>query len=60
MIDTLHRNLEQAVPSARTLGATLSQYAVLTLHRPSNVDDAPTLAALLDVVGEINRTFCRW
>ncbi len=56
MIDTLHRNLECAVPSAQTLGATLPAYAVLTLHRPSNVDDRDTLAALLDVVGEINRT----
>ncbi|MBI3431348.1 MAG: UDP-N-acetylglucosamine 2-epimerase (non-hydrolyzing) [Hydrogenophilales bacterium] len=56
MIDTLHRNLERAVPGAQTLGATLPRYAVLTLHRPSNVDDAATLAALLDVIGEINRT----
>lgn len=56
MIDTLHRNLERAVPASSTLGTALSQYAVLTLHRPSNVDDAATLAALLDVVGEINRT----
>ncbi|WP_324780147.1 non-hydrolyzing UDP-N-acetylglucosamine 2-epimerase [Thiobacillus sedimenti] len=55
MIDTLYRNLERAVPAARTLGAALPQYAVLTLHRPSNVDDPATLAALLDVVGEINR-----
>jgi len=56
MIDTLHRNLERAVPSAQTLGASLTQYGVLTLHRPSNVDDPATLAALLDVIGEINRT----
>jgi UDP-N-acetylglucosamine 2-epimerase (non-hydrolysing) len=56
MIDTLHRNLEHAVPASRTLGTTLPHYAVLTLHRPSNVDDPATLAALLDVVGEINRT----
>jgi UDP-N-acetylglucosamine 2-epimerase (non-hydrolysing) len=55
MIDTLYRNLERAVPSAQTLGATLPAYAVLTLHRPSNVDDRDTLTALLDVVGEINR-----
>jgi UDP-N-acetylglucosamine 2-epimerase (non-hydrolysing) len=55
MIDTLYRNLAQAVPSGQTLGAALSQFAVLTLHRPSNVDDPATLAALLDVVGEINR-----
>jgi len=56
MIDTLHRNLDRAVPASRTLGTRLSQYAVLTLHRPSNVDDAATLTALLDVVAEINRT----
>ena len=56
MIDTLHRNLERATPASRTLGAELAQYAVLTLHRPSNVDDPDTLASLLDVVGEINRS----
>ena len=55
MIDTLYRNLERAIPASRTLGAPLADYAVLTLHRPSNVDHAPTLAALLDVVAEINR-----
>jgi len=55
MIDTLYRNLEQAVPSGVTLGTTLMQYAVLTLHRPSNVDHQQTLAALLDVVADLNR-----
>jgi UDP-N-acetylglucosamine 2-epimerase (non-hydrolysing) len=54
MIDTLYRNLERAVPSSQTLGAALPDYAVLTLHRPSNVDDPATLAALLDAIGEIN------
>jgi UDP-N-acetylglucosamine 2-epimerase (non-hydrolysing) len=56
MIDTLHRNLAHAVPSSRTLGGVLREFAVLTLHRPSNVDDPATLAALLDVIGEINRS----
>ena len=56
MIDTLYRNLEHAVPASQTLGTVLSSYAVLTLHRPSNVDDPATLAALLDVVAEINRS----
>jgi UDP-N-acetylglucosamine 2-epimerase (non-hydrolysing) len=56
MIDTLHRNLAHAVPSSRTLGGVLREFAVLTLHRPSNVDDPATLAALLNVIGEINRS----
>lgn len=63
MIDTLHRNLKKAVPAAQTLSrAGLSGavpaaggYAVLTLHRPSNVDDAAKLVALLGAVGEISR-----
>ncbi|MEW5943466.1 MAG: UDP-N-acetylglucosamine 2-epimerase (non-hydrolyzing) [Pseudomonadota bacterium] len=63
MIDTLHRNLKKAVPAAQTLSrAGLSGavpaaggYAVLTLHRPSNVDDAAKLGALLGAVGEISR-----
>ncbi|MFN3750076.1 MAG: non-hydrolyzing UDP-N-acetylglucosamine 2-epimerase [Thiobacillus sp.] len=55
MIDTLYRHLERAVPAFRTLGAALPAYAVLTLHRPSNVDHPDILGALLDVVGEINR-----
>ena len=55
MIDTLHRNLARAVPGSLTLGTALPQYAVLTLHRPSNVDDPTTLAAPLDAVGAINR-----
>jgi UDP-N-acetylglucosamine 2-epimerase (non-hydrolysing) len=56
MIDTLHRNLARAIPSHATLGQALSQYAVLTLHRPSNVDNRDTLRALLEVMSEINRT----
>ena len=56
MIDTLYRNLEHAVPASKTLGSARAEYAVLTLHRPSNVDDPETLAALLDVVREINRS----
>ena len=56
MIDTLHRNLVRAVPSSNTLGQSLARYAVLTLHRPSNVDDPQTLRALLEVVAEINRS----
>jgi UDP-N-acetylglucosamine 2-epimerase (non-hydrolysing) len=60
MIDTLRHNLGRAVPAAATLqaaGATGSfakgTFAVLTLHRPSNVDHASSLKALLETVGEV-------
>jgi UDP-N-acetylglucosamine 2-epimerase (non-hydrolysing) len=54
MIDTLRRNLERARPAAETLGHLPAEgYAVLTLHRPSNVDHRDTLAGLLDAVGRI-------
>ena len=56
MIDTLLRNVERAVPARRQLAGSLAQggdYALLTLHRPSNVDDPATLAGLLAVIGEI-------
>jgi UDP-N-acetylglucosamine 2-epimerase (non-hydrolysing) len=55
MIDTLMENLERAKDSAilETLGVKPGDYAFLTLHRPSNVDEAPVLAGLLDVIGYI-------
>jgi len=62
MIDTLRYNLRQAVPPARTLSqhgapADWAQkgFAVLTLHRPSNVDDPGTLRSLLGAIREISR-----
>ncbi|GBE09733.1 UDP-2,3-diacetamido-2,3-dideoxy-D-glucuronate 2-epimerase [bacterium BMS3Bbin12] len=64
MIDTLRRHLERAVPAADTLegwgapgldGARGPHYAVLTLHRPSNVDDSGTLERLVAAVTEISR-----
>ncbi|HAN56183.1 MAG TPA: UDP-N-acetylglucosamine 2-epimerase (non-hydrolyzing) [Betaproteobacteria bacterium] len=54
MIDTLHHNLPHAVPASATLGADMARsYGVLTLHRPSNVDDRDTLAGLLETVAMI-------
>ncbi len=62
MIDTLRRHLERAVPAATTLAGWSApdledarglRYAVLTLHRPSNVDDAATLERLVATVVEL-------
>jgi UDP-N-acetylglucosamine 2-epimerase (non-hydrolysing) len=62
MIDTLRYNLKQAVPAAKTLGqhgatAEWAQngFAMLTLHRPSNVDDPVTLRSLLTSIREVSR-----
>ncbi len=55
MIDTLVQHL----PKARTLdvgaklGLPAGRYAVLTLHRPSNVDDPATLARILGAVARL-------
>jgi len=57
MIDTLLEHL----PKARATGAPAKvgvepgHYGVVTLHRPSNVDDAHVLRSLLDALGEIQR-----
>jgi UDP-N-acetylglucosamine 2-epimerase (non-hydrolysing) len=52
MIDTLLRHREKAEQSVilQTLGLGAQGYAVLTLHRPSNVDDPQTLEKLLDAL----------
>ncbi len=59
MIDTLRHSLSQAVPASVTLagisgkaGFTVDEsgYCVLTLHRPSNVDDPRLFKHLLETV----------
>jgi UDP-N-acetylglucosamine 2-epimerase (non-hydrolysing) len=55
MIDTLVAAKDQAMksPILTTLGVKEKGYALLTLHRPSNVDDVGALEGLLDAVGTI-------
>jgi len=61
MIDTLRYSLKESVPPARTLArhaapaqAAQGVYAVLTLHRPSNVDEAATLRSLLGAIRDVS------
>ncbi len=57
MIDTLLANLERAraLDTIRELGLERGGYALLTLHRPSNVDDPKRLADLFSALEEIHR-----
>ena len=62
MIDTLLRNVKRLeslefAPSepVRTIRGTGGRYAVLTLHRPSNVDHWETLAPIWGAIAEVAR-----
>jgi UDP-N-acetylglucosamine 2-epimerase (non-hydrolysing) len=59
MIDTLLAAREQAMTSKvlEKLGVTDKQYGLLTLHRPSNVDDVAALEALIAVIDTIAHDF---
>ena len=63
MIDTLHECLNRSIPANETLlsvGANQDilndskDYALLTLHRPSNVDNPVTLRLLLEAIQKIS------
>ncbi len=65
MIDTLQHCLEQSIPAAETLagqpGCELflggeSGYCVLTLHRPSNVDEPEVFRSILDTVRTVSES----
>jgi len=55
MIDSLHQNLERARQSSvrADLGVSDLDYAVMTLHRPSNVDVPDTFARILTALETI-------
>jgi len=57
MIDTLLANRERAdaLDTLEELGLEAGGYALLTLHRPSNVDDPATLSALFEALEDIHR-----
>lgn len=58
MADTLLAHRERAEDSAvlDRLGLTAGNYGVVTLHRPSNVDEPAVLTRLVDVVDALQRT----
>jgi UDP-N-acetylglucosamine 2-epimerase (non-hydrolysing) len=53
MIDTLVRRLPAA--RQRTTTAHVGRYALVTLHRPSNVDDDVTLGRLMQAIVRLSR-----
>lgn len=57
MIDTLRAHLEQArrLDTLERLGLEPKSYAVLTLHRPSNVDDPQRLHRLFQVLEGVHQ-----
>ncbi|HEY0005851.1 MAG TPA: UDP-N-acetylglucosamine 2-epimerase (non-hydrolyzing) [Pyrinomonadaceae bacterium] len=57
MIDSLFAQLERAASSGvrETLGLAGLDYAALTLHRPSNVDDPAVFKRILSALEEISR-----
>jgi len=57
MIDSLAQNLERAKQSdvVAGLGVSRKEFAVLTLHRPSNVDSRETLEPLLNSIIKISK-----
>lgn len=57
MIDTLRSKLEEAKKrdTVERMGLVPGGYGLLTLHRPSNVDDPGTLRGLFSALEEIHR-----
>ncbi len=57
MIDTLRTHLEQAATteSLRRFDLERSTYVLMTLHRPSNVDDEAVFDPIMDAVADISR-----
>lgn len=57
MVDTLLANLDRALASdvLGRLGLARGEYALVTLHRPANVDDPAALGTLLAALDDLSR-----
>lgn len=57
LVDTLLKHVEKAIALAPWQAYELSpgEYGVLTLQRPSNVDDCPTLTDLMTTISAVSR-----
>ena len=55
MIDTLLRHVERARSFPLPDGLSTGKFAVLTLHRPGNVDTKPVLSGILESIREVAR-----
>lgn len=57
MIDTLlkHKAMAAKLGLRDNLGLEIGQYATLTMHRPSNVDDPEVLKGILEALTEISK-----
>jgi UDP-N-acetylglucosamine 2-epimerase (non-hydrolysing) len=53
MIDSVLKHLSRALATPLPLGLDPGAYALLTLHRPSNVDNAESLQGLLHAMNEL-------
>src|SRR2546423_6418167 len=56
MIDSLRSHMAHAVPAANTLPSWIrvERYGVVTLHRPSNVDEPDALAESLEILRAVS------
>lgn len=56
MVDTLLKNLDRARerPILRDLGVSEGAYGLVTIHRPSNVDNPDTLSGLIGALNKIS------
>jgi UDP-N-acetylglucosamine 2-epimerase (non-hydrolysing) len=53
MIDTLLRHIHRARELPLPAGLASREYAVLTLHRPANVDSDETFVGIMEAIGDI-------